>query len=378
VRAALDTTHMAHRGGIPTLPRVRTGIRLDGNALNLPEPLWDSPFLRATRGEAVPHTPIWLMRQAGRYMQHYRNLRAGRGFLDLCRDPATAAEITCYARDWLGVDAAIIFSDILVLLEALDLPVQFTAGDGPVLPKPLRSARNVDALGDPLQAAADLGYVYDAIRLTVVGQPRHIPVIGFCGGPFTLAAYAIEGGSSRQFALTRKFMYREPEAWHRLCSILVTAAAAYLNKQIAAGASAVQVFESWLGHLPEPEARLYVMPHLKQLIGQIAPGVPVIAFAAAAGHLLEMLRDCGADVVGVDHCTPLADARRRLGATTAVQGNLDPALLLSDLDRVRAGADAVLAAAGGPGHIFNLGHGILKESDPELARALVAHVHGKR
>ncbi len=210
----------------------RPGIRRSGNARALPSALWDSHFLRACRGEPAQRTPVWLMRQAGRYMQHYRGIRSARGFLELCKDPALAAEVTVYARDWLGVDAAIIFSDILVVLEALGLPLEFLAGDGPSLSRPIRDAAAVDALGDPRQAAADLGYVGEAIRLTVRGLPADIPLIGFCGAPFTLAAYAIEGGSSRQFTHTKRFMYGLGEAWHRLMARLVDALIPYLAAQV--------------------------------------------------------------------------------------------------------------------------------------------------
>jgi uroporphyrinogen decarboxylase len=356
----------------------RPGIRTAGNVRRLPAALWDSPFLRACRGEAAPRTPVWLMRQAGRYMQHYRGIRSGRSFLELCKDPALAAEVTVYAREWLDVDAAIIFSDILVVLEALGLPLEFAAGDGPVLGRPVRDAAAVAALRDPAQAAADLGYVHEAIRLTVRGLPADIPLIGFCGAPFTLAAYAIEGGSSRQFTHTRLFMYRQPEAWHALMARLVAALAPYLEAQVVAGASALQVFDSWVGHLTRADFSEFVAPHLAALVARIPPGVPVILFGTGTAHLIDLIAACGADVVGADATTDLAAAWMAGGGPgrIAVQGNLDPCLLLADRARLLAGADAVLAAAAGrPGHIFNLGHGVIKETDPEQARALVAHVH---
>jgi uroporphyrinogen decarboxylase len=358
----------------------RPGIRRCGNLRRLPDALWDSPFLRACRGEAASRTPVWLMRQAGRYMQHYRGIRSGRSFLELCKDPALAAEVTVYARDWLGVDAAIIFSDILVVLETLGLPLEFLAGDGPSLSRPIRDAAAVDALGDPLQAAADLGYVGDAIRLTVRGLPADVPLIGFCGAPFTLAAYAIEGGSSRQFAHTKTFMYREGAAWHRLMARLVDALIPYLGGQVGAGASCVQVFDSWVGNLTRADFSEFVQPHLARLVAGLPAGIPVILFGTGTGHLLDLIAGCGADVIGVDATTELAPAWSGCGGpqAIAVQGNLDPALLLAPRARLLAGADAVLAAAAGrPGHIFNLGHGVLKETDPEQARALVEHVHAR-
>ena len=356
----------------------RLGIRAAGNLQALPGPLWNSHFLRACRGEATTRTPVWLMRQAGRYMQHYRGLRAGSSFLELCKQPEQAAEITLYAREWLGVDAAIIFSDILVVLQALGMRLEFTAGDGPRL-DPLAGAAGIEALGNPNQAAADLGYVYDAIRATVAGLPPDIPCIGFCGAPFTLASYAIEGGSSRQFARTKAFMYREPAAWHRLMEVLVAALAPYLNHQVAAGASCVQIFDSWVGNLTRDDFREFVQPHLTRLVDHVVDGVPVILFGTSTGHLLDLLAACGADVIGLDATVELGEAWQRLGGPQriAVQGNLDPTLLLGPTDRLAHAARAVLDQAGGrPGHIFNLGHGVLKETEPEQARRLVELVHG--
>lgn len=311
-------------------------------------------------------------------MQHYRGIRAGSSFLDLCKNPDQAAEVTVYARDWLGVDAAIIFSDILIALEALGLPLEFTAGDGPRL-APLDGPAGVAALRDPLQAAADLGYVHEAIRRTVAALPPDIPCIGFCGAPFTLAAYAIEGGSSRQFARTRAFMYREPAAWHRLLERLVATLAPYLNQQVAAGAACLQIFDSWVGTLTRADFSEFVQPHLTHLISQIVDGVPVILFGTGTGHLLDLLAACGADVIGLDAAVDLDVAWRSLGGPQriSIQGNLDPAMLLAPTERLTAAAHAVLtAAAGRPGHIFNLGHGVFKETDPEQARRLVEVVHG--
>ncbi len=356
----------------------RRGIRAAGNALQLPEPRWDSRFLRACRGEAVDRTPVWLMRQAGRYMQHYRGIRAQASFLDLCKKPELATEVTLYAREWLNVDAAIIFSDILVILEALGMPLEFTAGDGPRL-QPLAGPAGVEALGDPAQAAADLHYVYEAIRLTVAGLPADIPCIGFCGAPFTLAAYAIEGGSSRQFARTKAFMYREPAAWHRLGERLVAALAPYLNRQVAAGAACVQIFDSWVGNLTREDFREFVAPHLTRLVDHVVDGVPVILFGTDTGHLLDLIAGCGADVVGLDTTVDLDTAWAGLGGPqrVAVQGNLDPALLLGTEERLERAVRRVLdQAAGRPGHVFNLGHGVFKETDPAMARRLVDLVHG--
>ena len=355
----------------------RRGIRAVGNTLALPDPRWNSRFLKACRGEAVDRTPVWLMRQAGRYMQHYRGIRSGTSFLGLCKDAALATEVTVFAREWLNVDAAIIFSDILVVLEALGLPLEFVGGEGPHLPKPIRGPSDVDALADPLQAAADLEYVYRAIRQTTAALPADIPLIGFCGAPFTLASYALEGGSSRQFAKTKAFMYREPDAWHRLSARLAATCAHYLNHQVAAGASCLQIFDSWVGNQTREDFQEFVAPHLRTLVSHVVDGVPVILFGTNTGHLIDLIRDCGADVVGLDGTVQLGAARDRLGLDVAVQGNLDPTLLFADRDRLGSAARAILAQnAGRPGHIFNLAHGVLKETDPEQARWLVEVVHG--
>jgi uroporphyrinogen decarboxylase len=358
----------------------RSGIRVSGNVLGLPAARWDSRFLRACRGQATDRPAIWLMRQAGRYMTHYRGLRAeAGGFLALCKDPARAAEVTVFARDWLGVDAAIIFSDILVVPEALGLALEFRPGDGPHLPQPIRTAADVDRLGDPQQAAADLAYVYEALRLSVAGLPADIPCIGFSGAPFTLAAYAIEGGGSRHFNHAKAFMYGHPEAWHRLMARLVDTIVPYLTAQVAAGASALQIFDSWVGNLNRVDFASFVQPHLSNLVSRLPAGVPVILFGTGTGHMLDLLGACGADVVGLDHTSEVLSGWQRAGgpARIAIQGNLDPCLLLAPRDRLAAAARDLLATTAGiPGHIINLGHGVLKETDPEQARFLVDLVHG--
>jgi uroporphyrinogen decarboxylase len=359
-------------------PMTRPLIRSIGNVRGISPALWNSHFLRACRGEPSERTPVWLMRQAGRYMQHYRGIRSGRSFLDLCKDPALATEVTLFAREWLDVDAAIIFSDILVVLEALGLPLTFAAGDGPVLGKPIRDAAAIDALGDPVAAANNLGYVYEAIRRTAAGLPAHIPLIGFCGAPYTLAAYAIEGGSSRQFTHTKQLMYNDAGAWHALQQKLVASLIPYLNAQINAGATCVQIFDSWVGHLTRADYREFVAPHLAALVAGITPGIPVILFGTETGHLSDLIAACGADVIGVDTMTDLSAAWERCGGpkTISVQGNLDPSLLLGPRQRLLdKAADVLQAVNKRPGHIFNLGHGVLKETDPEQAKALVAFVH---
>jgi uroporphyrinogen decarboxylase len=356
---------------------MREGIRKSGNCRAIAPALWDSVFLKTCRGEAAPHTPIWLMRQAGRYMKEYRAMRATRTFLELCKDADMAAEATVFARNWLGVDAAIIFSDILVVLEALGLPLTFATGDGPHLPKPIRDAAAVAALKSAAQAAADLDYVYRAIGLCVRALPTGIPLIGFCGGPFTLASYAIEGGGSRHFTHTKAFMYREGEAWHRLLDRLVDTLIDYLNRQIAAGATCVQIFDSWIGNLGRTDYLAFVDRHLRRLIAGVAPGVPVILFGTGTNHLIDLLAATGCDVIGADTVTDLSEAWSRCGGpgTISVQGNLDPCALLAPREHLISATRSVLNSAGSrPGHIFNLGHGIVKETDPEQAKFLVDYV----
>jgi len=359
----------------------RTRIRSGGNPLNLTAALWDSVFLRACRGERTPYTPVWLMRQAGRYMPEYRAVRERHGFLDLCKRPELCAEVTVHARNWLGVDAAIIFSDILVVLEALGLPLRYDTGDGPVLGRPLRDAAAVAALRAPDDAVAALAFVEEAIRQTVRALPAGIPLIGFCGAPFTLASYAIEGGGSRQFTATKSFMYHQPVAWAQLMARLVDTLIPYLNRQIAAGATAVQIFDSWVGALTRADYRTFVAAHLARLVDGVTAGVPVIVFGTGTSHLLADFAATGCDVVGIDSTTDLGEGWSRCGgaANVAVQGNLDPCLLLAPRERLLAEARSVLAASlGRPGHVFNLGHGVFKDTDPAQAKALVEFVQGYR
>jgi len=337
--------------------------------------LRDSPFLRACRRQSVPYTPVWLMRQAGRYQPEYRLLRERVGFLELCRNPALAAEVTVSAAERLGVDAAIIFSDLLVVTEPLGFPVTYEKGEGPVIRRPIRRGRDVDRVRvfDP---AVELAYVLDAIRKTRAALRPGLPLIGFAGAPFTIAAYLIEGRSSRTFERVRAFMRGDEGAWNALLGRIAPVLARHLNAQIRAGAQAVQVFDSWVGCLSPGEYRRYVLPHSRALLRGIRRGVPVIHFGTRTGPFLELLRDAGGTVIGVDHRVSLAEARRRLGPRVAVQGNLDPAVLLSPLAAIRRAARRVLAQAGPrPGHIFNLGHGVLPATPPAHARALVDIVH---
>jgi uroporphyrinogen decarboxylase len=331
-----------------------------------------SPFLAACRREPVPYTPVWLMRQAGRYMAEYRAVRARYGFLELCKTPDAAAEVTVTAVERLGVDAAIIFADILLVLEPLGAAVEFTAGDGPVVRGPVRTGADVDRL-TPVAAGA-LDYVAEAVRRA--RRALRVPLIGFAGAPFTLASYLIEGGGSRTFLRTKRFMLADPAAWHALMERLVVAVRDYVNMQIAAGADAVQLFDSWVGALAPADYRAHVLPHMRALVAGITPGVPVIHFGTDTAGLLECLRAAGGDVIGVDWRVDLDAAWARLGHDVAVQGNLDPAVLFAPPAEIRRHVERILGqAAGRPGHVFNLGHGILPETPVEHVRALVDLVH---
>ncbi len=312
------------------------------------------------------------MRQAGRYMPEYRAVRAKLGFLELCKRPDAAAEVTVTAVDVLGVDAAIIFADILLVLEPLGARIEFTAGDGPVIHTPIRTGADVDRL-TPVAAGA-LDYVADAVRRARAAL--EVPLIGFAGAPFTLASYLIEGGGSRSFVRTRRFMSADPGAWHALMERLRIAIADYLNLQIAAGADAVQLFDSWVGALAPEDYRTFVLPHVRALVARLTPGVPVIHFGTDTAGLLECQRAAGGDVIGLDWRVDLDAAWARLGHDVAVQGNLDPVALFAPLPELRRRVERILGqAAGRPGHVFNLGHGILPETPVAHAKALVEMVH---
>jgi uroporphyrinogen decarboxylase len=314
------------------------------------------------------------MRQAGRYMREYREIRAKVGMLELCKRPDLVCEVTVTAAERLGVDAAIIFSDILLPLEPMGVRVEFVAGEGPQLDSPVRTSAEVNALREADPDA--LAYVLDGIRLTRRALSPDTPLIGFAGAPFTLASYVCEGGASRHYEHTKTLMYRDAGAWHALMAKLTRAVAAFLNAQIAAGVQAVQIFDSWVGALAPDDYRAYVLPHSKALIDALAPGTPVIHFGTGTAGFLELLRDAGGDVIGLDWRVDLGEAWRRVGYDRGVQGNLDPLVLLAPPETIRARARRVLeAAAGRPGHIFNLGHGILPQTSVDHAIALVDAVH---
>jgi uroporphyrinogen decarboxylase len=334
----------------------------------------DSPMMKALRLERTDRTPVWLMRQAGRYMPEYRKLRQSTGFLQLCKTPRLCAEVMLTTVERLRVDAAIIFSDLLLILEAMGMDLEFMEHQGPVLGPPIRQAADVDRLRE-LESVDSLDFVMETVRQTRSGLPGHIPLIGFAGAPFTLAAYSIEGGASRDFQRTKTLMYADPGAWRALMDRLVRAITLYLNAQIQAGAQVVQLFDSWAGCLGVDDYRRFVLPYSRAVIQGIRSGTPVIHFAAGNPALLSSLSEAGGNAIGVDWRIRLDDARRAIGPGKAVQGNLDPAVLLSNPTEIRAQVKAILDQAGSlGGHIFNLGHGVLPQTPVENVLALVEAV----
>ena len=316
------------------------------------------------------------MRQAGRYMPEYRALRQKHSLLDLCHHPELAAQVTLQPVERLGVDAAILFADILLPFEPLGLGLTFAAGEGPQIARPIRNAAQVAAL-PPVEPARDLAYVLEAVRLAVRALPPDLPLIGFAGAPFTLASYAIEGGATRSFAVTKRFMYAEPAAWHALMERLADLVGRYLAAQAAAGARALQLFDSWVGCLAPADYRDHVQRYSRRALELAgAGGVPVIHFATDTAGFLEEFAAAGGDVIGVDWRIPLDVAWQRIGPGRAIQGNLDPAVLLAPRPVLEAHVRDVLARAGGrPGHIFNLGHGVMPEAPVEALQAVVEVVH---
>lgn len=343
-------------------------------------PWYDSPFLKACRREPAPYTPVWLMRQAGRYMEEYRQVRSGFSFLELCKRPDLCAEIMITAVEKLKVDAAIIFSDLLPILEPMGLDLEFGPGEGPQIHNPVREAADIQRVTE-LESADQLDFVIETVKQTRRDLNPKLPLIGFAGSPFTLASYAIEGGSSRSYLHTKTLMYRDSGAWNALMERFARAITMYLNAQIAAGAQCVQLFDSWVGCLGPADYRRYVLPYMQQIIAGLASDVPVINFATGNPALLPLLaegfggRKFGA-VVGVDWRIGLADAWQAVGHDKAVQGNLEPLVLLADRATIRERTAEVLAQAGGrAGHIFNLGHGVVQQTPVENAIALVEMVH---
>jgi uroporphyrinogen decarboxylase len=336
----------------------------------------DHLFLRACWREDVERTPVWLMRQAGRYMQAYQKVRAQHSFLEMCRNPRLAAQVTLQPVERLGVDAAILFSDILVLVEAMGMRLEFHEGFGPRLHEPVRSMDGVDRLRVP-EAEKDLAYVMEAIKLTREKLRGRVPLIGFSGAPFTLASYVIEGQSSRTFRFTKEMMFSQPEAFNALMEKITSAVIDYLNAQVRAGAQALQIFDSWVGCLAPEDYERYVLPHMQRIFASLdARGeVPVIHFANQAATFLEKVRVAGGDVIGVDWRIPLDEAWRRVGYDVGIQGNLDPLALFAPLEEIERRVRDILDKAGSrPGHIFNLGHGVHKDTPEEKVVALVKMV----
>lgn len=332
-------------------------------------------FLRACRREPVDRTPVWFMRQAGRYMPEYRRIRERYSLLEICHQPELAAEVTLQPLRTLGVDAAILFADILLPAIPLGLGLEFAKGEGPVIGKPVGTMEDVRAM-NPVDADTDLGYVMEAIRI-LRKELSGTPLIGFCGAPFTVASYIVEGGSSRDFLKTKNMMYAAPDVWHALLERLSSVLAEYLLAQIRAGAQAVQVFDSWVGALCPQDYEQFVLPYSQRVLAAAqAEGVPVIHFGTNTTTLLPLMKRAGGDVIGLDWRIPLDDGWTLLGADVAVQGNLDPALLFAPLPEIKKRVVDILRRADGrPGHIFNLGHGILQHTPVENVKAVVEMVH---
>ncbi|MDZ4856935.1 MAG: uroporphyrinogen decarboxylase, partial [Nitrospirota bacterium] len=316
-------------------------------------------FLKACRREPVDCTPVWFMRQAGRYMAEYRALRAKHSILELCKTPELAAQVTLQPIDRFPLDAAIIFADILLPLEPMGLSLEFAAGEGPVIHNPVRNQADIERLN--VIDGGELDYVAEAIRQARLALNGRVPLIGFAGAPFTLASYAIEGGSSRNYLLTKQLMYNEPKAWHQLMDKFARVITGYLRRQIKAGAQAIQLFDSWVGCLSVGDYVEYVMPHVQLIFeGLKREGVPMIHFGTGTSAMLRQMREAGGDVIGVDWRINLDEAWATVGHDVAVQGNLDPLTLFAPLHEIERRVEDILRRAGGrPGHIFNLGHGIL-------------------
>ncbi len=334
-----------------------------------------SAFLKACRRQPTDYVPVWLMRQAGRFMPEYREIRSRVEFLELCKNPELACQVTVMAVEMLKVDAAIIFSDILLPLEAMGVGLKFLKGDGPVIERPPRSRKEIEQLR-PVDPEESLGFALEAIKLTRAALNPAVPLIGFAGAPFTLASYLLEGGASRNYENTKSLLYREPDAWHALMTRLVDLTVKYLKLQVTAGAQAVQLFDSWVGCLSQDDYREFVLPHMRTLIAGIRGTAPVIHFGTGTAHLLEMLRDAGGDVVGLDWRIGIAEAWNRLGPQVAVQGNLDPVVLLADRFEIEKRVRRIFDQTGNrAGHIFNLGHGVLPETTVDNVKYLVELVH---
>lgn len=337
----------------------------------------NTTFLKACKGEAVDFTPIWIMRQAGRYLPEYHTVRSKGSFLDLCKNPQNAAEVSIQPIDRLGVDAAILFSDILVPLEKMGAPLEFREKQGPVFPSPIRDRAAVDKLVIP-DPEGDLGYVMDTIRILRKELEGRVPLIGFSGAPFTLATYLIEGGSSKNYINTKRMMYEAPELYDALLTKITDCTIEYLKGQAAAGAQALQVFDSWAGVLAPCDFELFAIPYVRRIIAALkeVTDVPLIYFANNGSTLLDHSLTSGADVLGFDWRPNLDDVVKRVNGKVSIQGNMDPLALFLPADKLeKRVANVLKQAEGARGHIFNLGHGIVPETDPEKAKLLVTLVH---
>jgi uroporphyrinogen decarboxylase len=336
----------------------------------------DAPiFLRACRLEPTEYTPVWLMRQAGRFLKEYRSLRRQYPFLTLCKTPELATQVTLLPIERLGVDAAIIFADILLPLEPMGIDLEFSKGEGPVIHNPIHTRDDVEKLRS-IEAAEDLPFVMAAIRSVCRELKGRIPLIGFSGAPFTLASYLIEGGSAKDFVRTKSLMYEDPPCWHRLMEKLSAVVIAYLNAQIGAGAGVVQFFDTWAGCLSPHDYEEFVLPHSQRVLQALSAKAPAIHFATGTAGLLEHLKAAGGDIIGIDWRIDLDEAWQRLGYDVGIQGNLDPAALFGPPEQIEKRVAAILHAAGGrPGHIFNLGHGVLPQTPEENVITMVEAVH---
>jgi uroporphyrinogen decarboxylase len=334
----------------------------------------NSIFVRACKALPVERTPVWFMRQAGRYMPEYRAVRKQHSLLEICKNPTLAAEVTISAAEALGVDAAIIFADLLLPLEVMELPFQFCAGEGPVIERPVRTKQDISHLRT--DRAAELGYVSEGIRLVTKHFGDRLPVIGFCGAPFTLASYMIEGGGSRNYVHTKKMMYNSAGDWNELMRKLVSVVAEYAAEQVRAGADVIQIFDSWVGCLSLDDYRRYVLAHVTDLVKRLERSrAPIIYFGTDTATLLPAMKETGAEVIGLDWRILLDQGWRSLEFRGAVQGNLDPVLLFAGWPELKSRAQGILRRAGGrPGHIFNLGHGILPETPVENVKNLARFV----
>jgi uroporphyrinogen decarboxylase len=330
--------------------------------------------MKACRREPVPYTPIWLMRQAGRYMKEYRDIRAKVSMLELCKSPELVSEVTVYAATRLGVDAAILFADLLLMVESFGLKLEYAKNEGPQITPPVRRAADVEAL--PEVDPESLAYVYDAVSQTRADLDDRIPLIGFGGAPFTIASYLIEGGGTRSFEHTKRFMYEDEGVWNALMEKIVRGHIGYLNRQIDAGAQAIQIFDSWVGTLSPHDYRRYVQPHSAALVAGVQTGVPVVHFGTGTATLLADMKAAGGSVIGLDWRVELDQEWDRLGNDVAVMGNLDPLVLFGGQNVIQDQARRILDQAGDrPGHIFNLGHGILPRTPVADVMRLVEYVH---